>query len=128
TTTTPGLLLALADRNGDTTSLTYTTPLTTPLLAKITDAAGRSLTFTNDGHTHLTGISDAINRTVAFTYDNSTGDLIAARDVGGHVTQFSYDAGHRLRTMTDPKNGILTNWYDSQGRVITQTDALSRTT
>ncbi len=129
TTATAGLLIAQADRNGYTTSLTYTTPLTTPLLSRVTDAAGRSLIFSYDGSNHITKISDPIGRTTVFTYDNGTGDLIAAQDVGGAVTRFTYAPGtHLLQTMTDPNNGTVTNAYDSYGRVISQTDAQQRTT
>jgi hypothetical protein len=40
------------------------------------------------------------------------------------VTEYTYDASHRMLTLKDPR-GItyLTNSYDSNGRVITQTQA-----
>ncbi len=40
------------------------------------------------------------------------------------ATEYTYDASHRMPTLKDPR-GItyLTNAYDSNGRVITQTQA-----
>jgi len=130
---TPGTispLLSESDRNGYTTSLTYTTPLTNDLVSKITDPSGRALTFSYDGNNHITSIGDPIGRTVVFTY-NTAGELTAAQDVRGYVTHFTYTTVnnmHLLQTMTDPNNGAVSNVYDGSGRVLTQTDPMQRTT
>ncbi len=120
---TPGVLLKETDRNGYTTTFTYSNGH----LSSVTDAAGRSLTFTYTG-SHIAGITDPIGRTVTFGYDGA-GNLTSVVDVGGHVTQFAYGTGtHLMTSMTDPNGGTTSNLYDSNGRAISQTDPLSRTT
>ncbi len=131
TTATAGLLIAEADRNGYTTSFTYTTPLSNGLLARVTDSAGRSLTFGYDANNHIRTVVDPIGRTVVFTY-NAAGEMTDARDVRGYVTHFTYTTvnglPHLMQTMTDPRNETITNAYDGYGRVTSQTDGLNRTT
>jgi len=123
TSATAGQLVGMTDRNGYTTALTYTNGL----LTKVTDPAGRSLTFGYNGP-HITHISDPIGRTVVYTY-STAGDLTDVRDMMGNVTHFAYYSDtHLLWTMTDPRSGVVTNVYDGDGRVLSQTDPLSRTT
>jgi len=122
TASTPGQLLDERDRNGYTTTLGYTDNQ----LTSITDPTGRALTLSYSG-AHIVRIVDPIGRTVAYTY-NAAGDLTDAQDVAGSVTHFTYYPGHLLQSMTDQRGGVTTNGYNAAGRVITQTDALSRTT
>ncbi len=125
TTTTTGQLVRMIDRNGYVTILGYSGGQ----LTSVTDPAHRSLTFTYSG-THISQISDPIGRTVVYTY-STAGDLTAVRDVSGGITRFSYYPNtHLMRTMTDPGGGTIVNTYDGDGsrRVISQTDALNRTT
>jgi len=93
-----GPLLSESDRNGYTTSLTYTTPLTNDLVSKITDPSGRSLTFGYDGANHIKTVSDSIGRTVAFTY-NAAGELIDAQDVRGYTTHFTYTTANNMHLL-----------------------------
>jgi YD repeat-containing protein len=40
-------------------------------------------------------------------------------DPAGVVTQYTYDASHRILTITDPRGiTFITNEYDARGRVI----------
>jgi YD repeat-containing protein len=50
--------------------------------------------------------------------------LVAVTDPAGGVTQYAYDASHRMTSLTDAR-GItyLTNTYDANGRVCRQTQA-----
>jgi RHS repeat-associated protein len=118
-----GRLTTETDPNGYATVLAYDS---SGQLARVTDPAGRSLTFTSSGG-HIVGVKDPAGRTVTFTYDLH-GDLIAAKDANGGVTKFTYDDKHQLLTMTDPRGGVVTNKYDDQGRVITQSDPLGHAT
>ena len=117
-----GQLLSETDRNGYTTSLSYSAGQ----LSQVTDPAGRSLTFTYAG-TNITEISDPAGRTETFTYDSS-GNLQTATDPRGEKWTFTYDANHRLLTMTDPRGGVTSNTYNSAGQVTQQTDPANRTT
>lgn len=115
-----GQLLREVDRNGNTTTLSYSSGL----LAGVTDPSGRSLTFTYTG-SRIHTITDPVGRTTTFAYDLS-GNLKEAIDPLGRNWSFTYDAEHRLLTMTDPRGGTTTNTYDSSGRVIAQVDPLGR--
>ena len=118
-----GQLVAIGDRNGYTTKLSYAGGS----LASVTDAAGRSLTFTTDAAGHVTDVSDPAGRHLSYTYD-SAGDLTSATDVTGGTWSFGYDSDHQLVTMTDPRGGVVSNTYDASGRVTKQVDAMGRTT
>jgi RHS repeat-associated protein len=128
-----GRLTALEDRNGYTTTVTYPSPSS----MVVTDPAGRILTFTLSSG-RITSVTDSSSpsRSVSFTYD-SNGDLTEVVDVeGGHMT-FTYDSSHRILTKRRPKfygdtttspTPVVTNHYDSSGRVDWQSDELGRTT
>src|SRR5262249_4698571 len=66
-------------------------------------------------------------RQLLFGYDGN-GNLTAVTDLGGGVTQFTYDSAHRLLTWLDPNQHSsaspvpLTNHYDTSGPVDWQTD------
>jgi RHS repeat-associated protein len=127
-----GRLTAEKDLNGYTTSISY--PNSSHVV--VTDPAGRLLTFTLDNSGHVTGVTDPIGRTESFTYDSS-GNLTDAIDVGGGHWQFTYDSNHYLLTMRSPRfygdtsttpSPVVTNVYDTNGRVTSQSDQLGRTT
>jgi RHS repeat-associated protein len=113
-------LAAMVDKNGNTIALAYTGAL----LTQITDTAGRVVTLSYDGSSHLTLLTDPIGRTVQFAYDGD-GNLVSAIDPNGHTTTYTYDADHQLLTVTDPRGHVVvTNTYDDQQRVVTsQRDA-----
>jgi RHS repeat-associated protein len=115
-----GQLLREVDRNGNTTTLTYSGGQ----LEKVTDPSGRTLTFSYSG-SHLHTIADPMGRTTTFAYDGS-GNLKEATDPMGRTWAFTYDSEHRLLTMTDPRGGTTSNTYDSSGRVTAQVDPMGR--
>ena len=47
---------------------------------------------------------------------------------GGGTTTYTYDAGNRLASLTDPDNNTKTYQYDSANRVTTVTNPLGQTT
>ena len=118
-----GKLASIADRYGNTTSLTYDG---LGQLSTVSDPAGRgSLTF---GYTSgkLTSVTDWLSpaRTVTYQYDAS-GRLWKVTDREGKTTTLTYDGtAGRLATITDARAHVaLTLTYDAQGRVATQKDA-----
>jgi RHS repeat-associated protein len=126
-----GRLTAEKDLNGYTTTLTYPTGQMV-----VTDPAGRTLTFIYTG-THVTQVADSASptHTVTFAYNDGAGDLTDVTDQAGKASHFTYNTtSHLLLTMRRPSQAgvqnptVLTNAYDSQGRVTTQTDELNRTT
>ncbi len=126
-----GQITAVSDLNGE--GLTYS--YTEGRVSAIKDSADRELTLAYSG-SHLVRVTDpnvTPARVVEFVYDEA-GDLTDVIDVGGGHTQYAYDGAHRMLTMkspkclTTPECAGLRNTYDSEGRVVAQTDALNRVT
>ncbi|MBA3991941.1 MAG: hypothetical protein C0469_00340 [Cyanobacteria bacterium DS2.3.42] len=106
---------------GVTVSFTYKNNL----LHTISNGMGRSLEFKYDASGNLTNVSDGTGRNVNFEVDSS-GNLVKYRDTLGAETRYAYDAVSRMTEIFRPENPndpIVTNEYDSLGRVKTQTDA-----
>jgi RHS repeat-associated protein len=125
-----GQLSAIADLNGYTTSLARSAGQVT-----VTDATGRTLQLSLNGDGHVTSAQSG-SRTLQYGYDTE-GNLTSVTDVRGGVTTFTYDGSHRMLTLRKPNYAndttttptpVLTNTYDSDGRVVRQTDELGRTT
>jgi YD repeat-containing protein len=68
----------------------------------------------------ITGLQDNIGRTVGYQYDGSA-RLWKVTDPENGVTEYSYDASHRMLTIKDGRGNVyLTNEYDSNDRVVRQ--------
>ncbi len=114
-----GELISETDRNGYTTTLSYTGGL----LTSVTDPVGRSLTLSYTG-SQISQISDRAGNTWTYSYDaNGNLESVVAQS-GSYSTTWSYtyDTNHLLDTMTDPDNGVTTNTYNGSGQVIQQQD------
>jgi RHS repeat-associated protein len=118
-----GLLQNETDRNGYTTTLSYSGSQ----LASVTDPAGRSLTFTYNAAGRVSQVADSAGRTVVYGYA-ADGNLTDATDAASGHCQFGYDEAHLMTSMTDPNGGVMSNVYDSQHRVTQQIDPKNRTT
>jgi len=123
-----GRLIWAEDRNGNRTTLTYDAQ---GRLTAVAEPAGRALTFEYTSPvspTLISRITDHVSRFIEFTY-NITGELTVVTDVMGYATTMTYDADHRLLTITDA-NGhtFVRNVYDDRGRVREQYDALNNKT
>lgn len=116
-----GQWTGVTDLNGYATTLAYNG---SGQLATVTEPAGRALTFGWTG-ANLTSVSDPLGRSVGFAYNDGQGNLTDVTDANGGVTHFTYDASHRLLTMTDPIGQVVTNVYDSTtGKVSSQTETV----
>lgn len=97
---TSGSLIAIIDRNGNTTQLSY------------------------DGLNRLVTVTDPASRHLTFTYQNSSSYLVTgvSSDVGLSLS-YSYDAQNRLSQVTNQDSTTLTFVYDSQSRITSVTDS-----
>ncbi|MDI3465366.1 MAG: Rhs family protein [Nitrospira sp.] len=123
-----GALVAMLDRTGNV--MTLTRAAAGGLggnLTKITTPNGRYLTFTYDSSNRITQVNDILGRTIIYTYD-ANGNLWKVTNPLSGVSEYTYDASHRLLTAKEPNgNTHVTNTYDANGRVATQTQADSTT-
>lgn len=111
-------LVSTADRNANTISYGYSTTTNArtgqPVLASVTDTAGRVHTINRSGD-RLTGLTDAAGRSLSYGYTGA--DLTSVADLAGGVTSFGYDASHNLTRVTSPDGFITVLGYDSSRRV-----------
>ncbi len=92
-------------------------------VTQILSPNGRWLSFSHDGSNRITEAKDNIGRTVRYTYD-AGGRLWKVTDPAGGVTEYAYDGAHRMTTIKDARGiTFLRNEYDSNGRVVKQTQA-----
>lgn len=119
-----GRLVRQVDRNGYATTLGYDGA---GKLTTITDPASRQLTLTWTG-SRITRVADFTGRDVTYAYD-AAGNLADVTDAAEGNTHFGYEAGHLLITVRDPRaNTVTTNTFDAGRRLLTQKDALQKTT
>ncbi|MGH9800736.1 MAG: hypothetical protein ACRD82_10255, partial [Blastocatellia bacterium] len=119
-------LKSITDRNGNTTTLTYSGSN----LTQVTDPVGRTLTLSYGSPNCAKCVSqvvagkagDPLQRITSYTYDG-TRHLTKATDQLGKDYKYAY-SGNNLSQVTDRRNNIIkTLTYDANGRVMTQTFA-----
>ena len=147
-----GQLTSIADPDGATESLAYSSPSPgsghcpsgAGSCETITSASGRTLTLgwsaSGDSGT-ITSVTDPLARRTTYSY--SSGNLTSVTDPLGNVTSYSYDFSnsnadlkHDLLSVTKP-NGqsggpdagdVTTNTFNSSGQVTSQSDPMGRVT
>ena len=118
--TSAGRLEWKKDRNGNQTTLTYDA---SGNLTTVTDAFGRSLTFTMSGG-RVARVADAFGKVADYVY-NADGTLqsVTYADNGYRQYSFEYTTINNKKYMTavkDALNNVLeAHSYDAQGRAIT---------
>ena len=113
-----GKLESQADRNGNVTTLAYDT---NGRLVTIIAPSGRQLALQYNSAGLVSEVDGPGGRTVSYEYTG--GKLTHVENVDGGDWQYGYDSAGQMTSMTDPRNRVTTTTYDSQHRVISQTDA-----
>lgn len=85
-------------------------------IATMVDPAGVTVTYTYDSMARLSTVSNGLGRTLTLTYgaDNM---LSTVTDGTGRSVGYTIDASHNLVTVTDPNSKNWTYEYDSPGRM-----------
>jgi len=119
----PFVLTRVTDPNGNSLALSYETAVRSGWLRlqKVTDSAGRMLTFSyHPGSDLIRDVTDPLSRRISFDYDaySADADLVLFKDAKQQVTRYAYNtatpARHLLRTMTLPRGNTITNTYDER--------------
>jgi RHS repeat-associated protein len=114
-----GRLLSVADRAGNTQTLTYNP--STGLLSSVSDNVGHTLTFAYDDLDRLTGVSAPSSSSTQYAY-NTAGDLSQVTNIDGTTRQYEYSDPNwptGISSVVD-ENGqtVFSLSYDSQGRAV----------
>lgn len=136
-----GKLTAIADKNGNTVNLTYSSGGN---LANITDPQGKTIYLSYDAGNRISAITDPNNNSYAFVYSGSTltqvssnnslgaqtwrytyddkAFMLTKTDPLGNLVQYSYDADHRVSQTIDPQGGTINVQYDPENKTTTVTE------
>ncbi|MDR0183578.1 RHS repeat-associated core domain-containing protein [Lysobacter arvi] len=115
-----GLATTYTEPSGLQVKYTYTGGL----LSRVENSLGRWLSLTYTGP-RITQVSDHTGRAVKYAYDAS-GNLTSFTDTLNKVATYQYDLPGRMTKFFNPSfptTAVVTNVYDSLGRIKTQTNA-----
>ncbi len=116
-----GKLLSEADRNENTTTMTYGG---TGHLEGVTDSTGRKLTLAYNSEGHVESIKDPMGHVIKYEYTAGGLSSVIAPGESAARWQFKYDTSHQLTEQADGRGGKTVNEYNSSHQVTTQTDPL----
>ncbi len=114
-----GLLTKVTDENNYETVLTYDKDYS---LKTMTTPYGRTYTFEITADGYISKIVLPNGKALTYSYD-SNNNLTSFVDANGNETKYFYDKDHRMTSYKDANgNTVNANVYDSEGRVVKQTD------
>ena len=116
----PYELTKITDANGHATTLAYNVVNlgNVAQLSTVTDAEGRTLTFTWNGTTAtstVTSVKDPMGRVTAYAY-NSSDALTSVTQPGSQVTSFTYESATtnpQIKTITVSNGDVTSFTYDN---------------
>jgi YD repeat-containing protein len=117
-----GKLIALIDRNGNETSITYNS---VGHVDTVTDPASRHLYFHYDTGTNslVTSITTDFGVTVSYSYDTS-GRLTQVTEPDSSTISYVYDTNSKITSVLDSNGHVLeTHTYDASGRGLAASQA-----
>jgi RHS repeat-associated protein len=124
-----GNVFVMVDPNGIKTNF-----VANGQVSSVVDPNGNTLTYTRDGGGAVQKIQDNHGRSLSFSYGNNGGplsgvadnnasqDRTSETDANGDVTQYEYDASHRMTKITYPNGGHTFYTYNAAGKIATQSD------
>jgi len=118
-----GKVTSIADNNNAVTTLSY--GVNGVDLTEITNGLGTIYLTYNNAHSILS-IKDRSGNTKTTTY-NGYGQVESMTDPLGVITNYIYDANHRLMQITRGGQTLGSYTYDAVGRIRTSTDATGMT-
>lgn len=110
-----GKLMALSDRVGNQTTLSYDSG---GKLNSVTDSFGRVLSFATNANGNVLAITDTMGAAATYVYNSDRLQAVSYPDNSGF--QFGYDGSNRLTSVTDALGNVLeSHTYDGLARAIT---------
>ncbi|HEU4705601.1 MAG TPA: RHS repeat-associated core domain-containing protein, partial [Solirubrobacterales bacterium] len=95
-------------------------------LESVTDALGGVTKYAYDSQHRITSITDPRGNVILKNTYDSQGRITEQRDGLEHLWKLSYGSGQT--TVTEPEGGKITYGFDSQNRVVSETDQLGNKT
>jgi RHS repeat-associated protein len=116
-----GHIATMVDPAGVTVTYTYDSM---SRLSTVSNGLGRTLTLNYGANNMLSSVTDGTGRSVGYTIDGS-GNLTTVTDPNAKDWAYEYDLPGRMTKLFKPANptvAIVTNTYDTLGRIKEQAD------